>query len=194
MRVIAGEYKGRRLATVTTRGIRPTSDRVREALFSILGDRIAGARVLDLFAGTGALGLEALSRGAVHAIFMEMSTSACDLIRENIRRCHAEEKTRILCRDISAPLSPDNIAPHRFSLVFMDPPYGTALLEKALTAPELPRMLTPDGMVIAEHSIREPLPENITGLDIKDQRKYGKTLISFLTPLPGGEAHSNEEG
>ena len=188
MRIIAGQYRGRKLAPVSVHGIRPTSDRVREAVFNIISHRVAGARILDLFAGTGALGLEALSRGAAHAVFVESAPTACHLIRENIRRCRAGENTHVVQHEISPqPSWPGLLAHAPYTLVFMDPPYGTALLKTALTSPFLAQILSPEGMVIAEHSLKEPLPSSITTLDIQDQRKYGKTLISFLTPASGGK-------
>lgn len=182
MRIIAGQYKGRRLEAVTAHGIRPTSDRVREAVFNIIAGRISGARVLDIFAGTGALGLEALSRGASQTTFMDISPHACELIKKNIERCGIHEKASIICHDMSRGILPEQIKVQPFSIVFMDPPYGTPLLENTLKKGALSQILAQDGMIIAEHSIKMALPHPITGLDIHDQRKYGKTLISFLTP------------
>ncbi len=184
MRIIAGQYKGRRLEAVTTQGIRPTSDRVREAVFSIIAGRISGARVLDIFAGTGALGLEALSRGASHTTFIDVSPQACELIKKNVQRCAIHDKASIICHDMSRGILPEHIKGEPFSIIFMDPPYGTPLLETALSSGILNQVLARDGILIAEHSIKVSLPHPITGLDIHDQRKYGKTLISFLTPAP----------
>jgi len=184
MRIIAGQYKGRRLEAVTAQGIRPTSDRVREAVFNIIAGKISGARVLDIFAGTGALGLEALSRGASHTTFIDVSPQACELITKNAERCGIHEKARVICHDMSRGTLPEHIKGEPFSIIFMDPPYGTTLLETALTSGILNQVLARDGMIIAEHSIKVELPHPITGLDIHDQRKYGKTLISFLTPAP----------
>ena len=180
MRIIAGQCKGRRLETVSVNGIRPTSDRVRESVFNIISSRIAGARILDIFAGTGALGLEALSRGASQATFLDASKDACELIKKNANRCGIQEKCEIICHDISRPFLPEKIKTHPFSIIFMDPPYGTSLFETTLKSGILNELLAQDGIIIAEHSIKEPLPHPITGLDIHDQRKYGKTLISFL--------------
>ena len=183
MRIIAGRHKGRRLEAVTAHGIRPTSDRVREAIFNIIAHHISNARVLDLFAGTGALGLEALSRGAAHTTFLDHSPQACDIIQKNIERCNIKKNYDIICHDITRLPFPKNISGHAFSLIFMDPPYDTPLLSNTLTSGILNGLLTGDGMIIAEHSVKYPLPGVITGLDIHDQRKYGKTLVSFLTPL-----------
>jgi len=182
MRIIAGQCKGRRLEAVSVKGIRPTSDRVRESVFNIISSRIAGARILDIFAGTGALGIEALSRGASRATFLDASKEACELIQKNAGRCGIQEKCDIICHDITRAFLPEKIKAHLFSIIFMDPPYGTSLFKETLTRGFLSELLTEDGVVVAEHSIKETLPQPITGLDIHDQRKYGKTLISFLTP------------
>ena len=181
MRIIAGQCKGRRLETVSVNGIRPTSDRVRESVFNIISSRIAGARILDIFAGTGALGLEALSRGASQATFLDASKDACELIQKNANCCGIQENCEVICHDISRTFLPEKIRAHPFSIIFMDPPYGTPLFKETLTSGILNELLAQDGIIIAEHSIKEPLPHPITGLDIHDQRKYGKTLISFLT-------------
>ncbi|SMC51792.1 16S rRNA (guanine966-N2)-methyltransferase [Desulfocicer vacuolatum DSM 3385] len=185
MRIIAGQYKGRRLESVSVNGIRPTSDRVREAVFNIISNRLSGAAVLDIFAGTGALGLEALSRGADRATFVDASKQACELIQKNALRCGIQEHCDIICHDISQTLPPEQLKNNKFSLIFMDPPYASPLFKETLSSGILTDLLTTDGMVIAEHSTKESLPHPITGLDIHDQRKYGKTLISFLRPAPG---------
>ncbi len=192
MRIIAGRHRGRRLEAVTAQGIRPTSDRVREAVFNIIARRIFGVRVLDLFAGTGALGIEALSRGAAHTTFLDYATQACDIIKKNVERCGIHENCDIICHDISRSPLPESIKGPPFSLIFMDPPYGTPLLENTLTSGFLNGLLSKDGMIIAEHSVKSPLPHSITGLDIHDQRKYGKTLVSFLTPLPSSMEGSRD--
>ena len=183
MRIIAGQFRGRALASVGKgdRGahLRPTTDRVRESLFSMLsggrfGDPITDARILDLFAGTGALGLEALSRGAALAVFVDDGRTAQRLIRENIRKCGAEEKARLLARD--ATRLPDNSgAP--FSLVFCDPPYGKGLGEKALAAAHSGGWLASGALIVWEESGPVDPPEGLRRLD---ERRYGDTLIDLL--------------
>ncbi|WP_244154308.1 16S rRNA (guanine(966)-N(2))-methyltransferase RsmD [Desulfospira joergensenii] len=161
--------------------IRPTSDRVREALFSILGPRVKQARVLDLFAGTGALGLEALSRGAGHAVFTDRSQSACRVIQKNIDLCRFTDRAELICLDIISHPFPERIKAPPFDLIFMDPPYNMGYLRKTLEKESLKGLLSPGGMIVAEHSVKESLPESLNGLDISRQKKYSKTRISLLT-------------
>ena len=182
MRIISGSLRGRKLEAPRGWDIRPTTDRVREAIFNILSRRPEDARVLDIFAGTGALGLEALSRGAANVIFLEGSPEACRIITSNITRMGVEKSAAIVCHTIGEQPLPEKITQKRFNLVFMDPPYGTGLLGTALTHPDLISCLDSQGLIVAEHSIKEKLPETITGLDIHDQRKYGRTLITFFKP------------
>src|SRR5713226_6750343 len=146
MRIVGGRLRGRALAAPTSQAIRPTADRLREALFNILvhayGDPITDARVLDLFAGTGALGLEALSRGAVFALFVDDGAQARALLRENVAALGLGGATRIFRRD-AAKLGPAHpVEP--FSLAFLDPPYGQGLAEKALAAARSGGWLTGD--------------------------------------------------
>lgn len=182
MRIIAGQYRGLALAAVGKgdKGahLRPTTDRVRESLFSVLmggrfGEVIEGARVLDLFAGTGALGLEALSRGADHVTFVDDGRAALGLIRENIGKCRAEDATQIVKRDATRlPANP--AAPH--DLVFLDPPYGKGLGEKALGAALAGGWVAPGAFIVWEDSADVTPPE---GIALLDARRYGDTTISF---------------
>ncbi|MEQ8897567.1 MAG: 16S rRNA (guanine(966)-N(2))-methyltransferase RsmD [Roseovarius sp.] len=181
MRIIGGAFRGRRLASVgkgdAAAHLRPTSDRVRESLFNVLvnahADRLEDARVLDLFAGTGALGLEALSRGAAHATFVESGRTAQKLLRENIRLCGAEDQTRILPRDARKPGS----APAPCTLVFLDPPYGKGLGEQALTAALSQGWLAEGALIVWEESADITPPEGLTQID---ERRYGDTVIRLL--------------
>ena len=184
MRIIAGVFRGRRLAG-PGRGqppahLRPTSDRVRESLFNVLatahGDRLEGARVLDLFAGTGALGLEALSRGAAHVSFVEQGRAALKLLQQNIRLCGAEAQTRVLARDARRP----GPAPAPCDLVFLDPPYGKGLGEEALAAALKDGWLAPRALVIWEESAPVTPPE---ALRMVDERRYGDTVIRIFDRL-----------
>ncbi len=189
MRIIAGEWRGTRLAALgkgdARAHLRPTSDRVRESLFSMLaggrfGDPITGARVLDLFAGTGALGLEALSRGAARATFVENGRTALGLLSDNITRCRAEARTCVVTRDATRP-GPGT--PH--DLIFLDPPYGKGLGEAALAAALARGWLAPDALVIWEESAAIVPP---AGLTLLDHRHYGKTGISLLRAHAGQAA------
>jgi 16S rRNA (guanine966-N2)-methyltransferase len=178
MRIIAGQYKGRTLATPSSQAVRPTSDRLRESLFNILthahDDAIEGARVLDLFAGTGALGIEALSRGAAHALFVDDSTEGRGLLRENIERLGLGGITKVFRRD-ATKMGPCH--PHApFNLVFCDPPYRKGLGEKALASARAGGWIVPGALIIFEEAADADvaLPD---GFEELERRVYGDTQI-----------------
>jgi len=184
VRIIAGSHRGLTLASVgdgdAAAHLRPTSDRVRESLFSVLmggayGNPIAGAHVLDLFAGTGALGLEALSRGAAHATFVDDGRKAQSLIRENIKLTQRDADTTSLIRaDVSKLPSNKGTA---CTLIFMDPPYGKGLGETALAAARDGGWLAQGALIIWEESTPQHAPD---GYELHDQRRYGDTWVSIL--------------
>lgn len=183
MRIVGGRFRGLALADVG-RGdpaahLRPTSDRVRESLFNVLaggrhGDPVEGARVLDLFAGTGAMGLEALSRGAAHATFVETGAPALALLRQNIARTRTGSETEIVARDATRP-GPCPGAP--YGLVFLDPPYGKGLGDRALAAVHAGGWLAPGALVVWEERAPMPAPAGFTPLET---RRYGDTHLTFL--------------
>jgi len=179
MRIISGSCKGKKLAPIEGKAIRPTSDRAREALFNIIGRKTEGAVVLDLFAGTGALGLEALSRGAARAFFIDVSPESCAVIKKNIQLCRFQERGVVCCHDLSNQGIPGELERETLDLIFMDPPYGSDLLTGTLADPGLVQRMKSDAIIIAERSVKEKNPGEISGLDIKDQRKYSKSLITF---------------
>lgn len=180
MRIIAGAYRGTTLAAVgkgdTGAHLRPTSDRVRESLFSMLThlDVIHGAQVLDLFAGTGALGLEALSRGAAHVTFVENGRVGQRLIAQNIDRLNAGKQTKVLRSDATrlgpAPEPAQN-------LIFLDPPYGKGMGTKALEAARAGRWIAPGALIVWEESAPMMAPPGFTR---RETRKYGDTHITLL--------------
>ncbi len=182
MRIIAGQFRGRTL-TALGKGdagahLRPTTDRVRESLFNVLAggrfdDPITNARVLDMFAGTGALGLEALSRGADHVTFLETGRVAQDLLAKNVALLGAGGETSIQKRDATR-LGKNPGAP--FDLIFMDPPYGKSMGEKALSAALQGDWIAPGALIVWEESQPPILPAGITALDA---RKYGDTTITI---------------
>lgn len=186
MRIIAGKFRGTALANVgkgdAAAHLRPTSDRVRESLFSMLThhDVIHGARVLDLFAGTGALGLEALSRGAAEVCFVENGRAGQKLLRENIEKLRAEGET-ILMRNDATRLGPWPNA--RFDLVFLDPPYGKGMGQTALAAARAGGYLAPDAMIVWEENAPMNAPE---GFERIDKRKYGDTHVTLLRHVVAG--------
>ncbi len=180
MRIVAGRFGGRRLAALgkgdAGAHLRPTSDRVRESLFSQLThrDALEGARVLDLFAGTGAQGLEALSRGAAQVTFVENGRVGARLIAENTRALGCTDETRLLRLDAT------RLGPHAgdpFDLVFLDPPYGKGLGAKALAAAQAGRWLAPGALIVWEENAAQPAPMGFTALDA---RRHGDTHITFL--------------
>lgn len=180
MRIIAGQFRGRALATIGKgdRGahLRPTTDRVRESLFSVLThlEVMAGARVLDLFAGTGALGLEALSRGAAHVTFVDDGRVAAGLIRQNIALTRSAGQTALIRRDATRLGTCPGPA---FDLVFLDPPYGKGLGQRALAAVQAGGWLVPGALVALEESTPTPVPAGFTP---QDSRKYGDTHITLM--------------
>ncbi len=186
MRIIGGSRRGLKLAEVgegdAAAHLRPTSDRVREAIFNLLinahGNPVTGATVLDLCAGTGALGLEALSRGAQAATFVDDGKASLALLRANIAKLRAETETRILRQDATR-LPPNTAAP--FTLVFLDPPYGKGLGELALTAARKGGWLAPGATVVWEEAVAPTAPDGFLALD---QRRYGDTIVTLLTVSP----------
>ena len=188
MRISGGTAKGRKLCSPkgVKDSIRPTSDRVREALFSILGERVMGARVLDLFAGTGSLGLESLSRGAASALFVDQSPQALELIRTNLHHCFATAQAELLRLDLGRSTGFTSLARRlapgsQFDLVFLDPPYEKKLAELALTMVETNALVAPGGIVIAEERWKVVLPDMVGGLHIVLHRRYGETGIWLYT-------------
>ncbi len=180
MRIIGGIHKGRKLASLPGKTTRPTSGKVREAIFNICSDDIPDANVLDLFAGTGAFGLEAISRGAARAVFVDSDRRGIDIIRKNIAACRENERTSVFCTDITTNLNMLLSAGLYFDIVFLDPPYHAHAAGKALDTLSGTGMLRKGAMVIVEHGKREEIPVDITGMEIIDRRKYGKTLVTFL--------------
>jgi 16S rRNA (guanine966-N2)-methyltransferase len=178
MRIIAGEFKGRRLAAVKGR-IRPTSDKVREAIFNILGPGLVEARVLDLFAGTGALSLEALSRGAREAVLVEDQGAALEVLRRNLEALGVETQARVMPLPVHQALKKLAARGERFDLVFLDPPYSRGLAAATLADLEAYGLLASYAQVVAEHSHREVLPERLGRLHLSQCRRYGDTQVTF---------------
>ncbi len=196
MRVVGGELKGRRLR-VPQDGVRPTSDRVREAVFSALGD-VRGRRVLDLYAGSGALGIEALSRGASHCVFVDRSSRSLRVLGQNLEDLSLKPRSRVIRGEARRRVRSWTSAPGPgpFDLVFLDPPYALEELEGVLSALAEGALLAPDAEVVVESAKRHSwsLPEGFTRID---ERSYGDTSITRLvktsdTGGPGGPGRSDE--
>lgn len=180
LRIISGNLKGRRLCSLRGMEVRPTAARVRESVFNIISFCIPGKVVLDLFAGTGAFGIEALSRGAESAVFVEKQKGAISVIEKNIRLCALESRTKIIRWDIRKNLNCIRKYGPAFDLVFMDPPYHKNLIKPTLDNMRDSLCLKQGACIVAEHAFSEPIPKDCPGYSVTDQRKYGKTLVSFL--------------
>lgn len=180
MRIIAGEAKGRRLRTVKGSKVRPTADRVREAMFNIIGDRVINADVLDLFAGTGALGLEALSRGARTAVFVEHDRQVLQTLYANIELLGYGARCRVLREDVQKFISKQTQRLEQ-TLLFADPPYRSGAA--AWLLPRLPALMQEHALFVLEHSVDEQPPTRFAsgaaGIVCIDRRRYGDVMVSF---------------
>jgi 16S rRNA (guanine(966)-N(2))-methyltransferase RsmD len=190
MRIISGTSKGRKLVTPRSQSLRPTSDRVKESIFNILQDEIVGKVVLDLFAGTGNLGIEALSRGAKKTIFVEKGRQALRLIQRNLTQFGLEERSEILPKDANRAIGILKQKGESFDLILMDPPYQKGLIQKTLMKLNSYPIYHKDSILVIEHDRREPLSTVMDGWNLIRQRRIGDTVISFLTPQ--GENHKTE--
>lgn len=176
MRVITGKARGVALKTPDGLLTRPTSDRVKEALFSIIQFDIPGARVLDLFGGTGQLGIEALSRGATRAVFVDEREDACRLIKENLRRTRLEQDSQVVRSDYLSYL---DRCGEGFDIIFLDPPYAEVFLENSLKIITEIDILHSGGIIVAERPLGKELPWEFDGFTRSKDYKYGKTLITI---------------
>lgn len=192
MRIISGLARGRTLCSPgQSKTIRPTADRAKEALFSIIGERILSANVLDLFAGTGALGLESWSRGAKQVVLVDLHLNALELIKKNCSLClqnmgasSPQEPLIIIKHDLRRGLNlkfGKASVPQHFDLIFLDPPYGQGLAAKTLKDINTSSLYGPDTLVIAEESSGEELPDSFSHLILSDRRRYGDTAFWFYT-------------
>jgi len=180
MRITGGCAKGKILAPLKGLKIRPTPDKVREAIFSILGQDLTGNRAMDLFAGSGVLGLEALSRGAERAVFIDGARGSTALIRRNIQICGFTERSLVLIRDLTKGLPPlELLGGKPFHIVFLDPPYRKDMAPKCISSLVKGKILAIGGTVIVETHKTEKLAQELFGLMLVDSRNYGDTKINF---------------
>lgn len=176
MRVVGGISKGRRLKALKGLNIRPTCDKVKESIFNILGDKIVDAVFLDLCAGTGGIGIEALSRGAKETVFVENNQKAVKLIKENLLLCNLENDSNVICSDAVEFLDDSD---KRFDIIFFDPPYKSDLFEKVMAVFNMKELLNNNGILIIEHNSKTVLPEDIKSLILLKKYKYGDTTLSL---------------
>ena len=178
MRIITGRAKGIRLDTLAGEATRPTAERVKEAVFSMLQFDLGGRRVLDLFAGTGQLGIEALSRGAESAVFVDSSNKAVALIKENISRCGFEEFSTVLRSDWKDALRRQR---EKFDIIFLDPPYDTQLLKNSLKTVAEIDILAQNGIIVCESRADTELPELGEPYERKGEYRYGAIKLTLYT-------------
>ena len=182
MRIVAGKFRGKQLTSPSDESIRPTADRVRESMFNILASRLGRVfteiRVLDLFAGTGALGLEALSRGAAHVTIVDTGAEARGIIRDHIEAFGAGGITKLLRRDATDLGTPGTFG--QFNLIFLDPPYNKGLGEQALAGLRANNWLAPGATIVLEDSIEANI-ELPAGFTLEDRREYGAAAVHFLS-------------
>ena len=182
MRIISGESRGRRLVKPKGHAIRPTSDRVKESIFNILGDEVRGKTILDLYAGTGNLGIEALSRGARKVVFVERERQALRIIEKNLSQCGVKEASEILATEVHRAIGVLSRRGDRFDIILMDPPYRQAMIQPTLTQLSTHRIYREDTLLVVEHDRREPLPDPMEGWSLIRHRPFGDTIVSILNP------------
>ncbi len=179
MRIIAGQAKGRKIKSLEGRKVRPTSDRVKEAVFSMLGFAVSGGRVLDLFAGTGNLGLEALSRGASMVTFIDNNTDACNVIKHNVKLLGFEEQAEVYLTDAFKAVKKFGSMDKKYDIIFIDPPYGDNIYNKIVSDLVREDIIDENGMVILEHSSHYHPEENFKGMAMLKRKKYGNTSVTI---------------
>jgi 16S rRNA (guanine(966)-N(2))-methyltransferase RsmD len=195
MRIVGGSARGRTLlGPKDAKTIRPTADRVRETLFNILGQRLDGLTVLDLYAGTGALALEAISRGADRAVLVDSGREALGLIRANVDALGFGAQAELVAQPVARALGTLGGRGLKFDRIFADPPYAAEVVNELLEGIARHALLAPEGVIIIEHAKRESAPEAHAGFERFDQRKFGDTIVSFYAAPAVTEAPGAGEG
>ncbi len=179
MRVISGKARGLKLNTPKNEDVRPTTDRVKESLFNIISSYIMDSKVLDLFAGTGSLGIECLSRGASKCVFVDLSKESLQIVKSNIKKARVEDNSVVINADYKEAVRKLNAQGEKFDMIFMDPPYYKDLFVDALTKIAEGKLLADEGIIVVEHDTKENLPENVLNLVQNRSKKYGNTTITF---------------
>lgn len=181
MRIITGIAKGRKIIAPEGMDTRPTSDRVKESVFNIISKKVYGARVLDLFSGTGNLGLEAISRGAEWCTFIEKNKITHKILLENVNNLGFSEKCEVYSRDAFDVLEMLGKNSEKYDIIFLDPPYSKGLIERAIIKISENSLINNKGIIMSEYDENDVIPENINGINIFRTEKYGRTKISFWT-------------
>ena len=178
VRVISGSARGLKLNTPGDDRVRPTTDRVKESMFNIVQDWVYDSQVLDLFAGSGALGIEALSRGASQAVFCDNSLDSIKIIKSNIEKARVADRSQIVSGDFKRSLRDMEAKNQSFDMIFVDPPYYEGLFEEVLDTIRSCKILKKDGIVIVEHDAKKPIGQ-VEGLEVYKEKKYGITMLTF---------------
>lgn len=178
VRVISGSARGLKLNTPGDDRVRPTTDRVKESMFNIVQDWVYDSQVLDLFAGSGALGIEALSRGASQAVFCDNSLDSIKIIKSNIEKARVADRSQIVSGDFKRCLRDMEAKNQSFDMIFVDPPYYEGLFEEVLDTIRSCKILKKDGIVIVEHDAKRPIGQ-VEGLEVYKEKKYGITMLTF---------------
>jgi hypothetical protein len=178
VRVISGSARGLKLNTPGDDRVRPTTDRVKESMFNIVQDWVYDSQVLDLFAGSGALGIEALSRGASQAVFCDNSLDSIKIIKSNIEKARVVDRSQIVSGDFKRCLRDMEAKNQSFDMIFVDPPYYKGLFEEVLDTIRSCKILKKDGIVIVEHDAKRPIGQ-VEGLEVYKEKKYGITMLTF---------------
>ena len=188
MRVITGTARGHRLKTLEGNDVRPTADRVKEAIFSVIQFDLEDRRMLDLFAGSGQMGIEALSRGSASAVFVDSAAPSVAVVRENLTGCGLLERAEVVQSDAATYLTP-RIGRREFDFAFLDPPYGKGILQSVL--PSVAAVMKDSGAIICECPVDEELPECVGGFRVDREYRYGKIRITFYR-VPSPEEGSDD--
>lgn len=179
MRIVAGDFGGRRLKAVPGMATRPTTDKVKEAMFNIIGPYFDGGRSLDLFAGSGGLSIEAVSRGIAHAVLIDRQYAAIKTIKDNVAVTKAPEQFEILKRDANRAVQELANRGDQFNLVFFDPPYAQQKIIDQMTQLRTLNLLTPQARIICETDQAAQLPDDVPGFDFVERRNYGITVLTI---------------
>ncbi|MCC3865822.1 16S rRNA (guanine(966)-N(2))-methyltransferase RsmD [Terrisporobacter petrolearius] len=179
MRVISGKARGLKLNAPKNDDVRPTTDRVKESLFNMINPYIIDSNILDLFAGTGSLGIECLSRGANKCIFIDNSKESINIIKSNIKKARVENESIVLNLDFKSAINSLALKNEKFDVIFMDPPYYKNMFSDALGSIDNKNLLKEDGIIVVEHDTKDRFPDNIGRLYKSRDKKYGNTTLTF---------------
>ena len=179
LRVISGKARGLKLDTPKNQDVRPTTDRVKESLFNMISSYIMDSNILDLFAGTGSLGIECLSRGAKNCIFVDKSKDSINIVRSNIKKARVENESMILNVDFKGAVKKLSTQNQKFDVIFMDPPYYENMFIECLKSIDEFNLLDEDGIIVVEHDTKDLFEESIGRLNKSREKKYGNTTLTF---------------